>query len=45
MGYNGRIYEDPEVFRLEQFLGASPEPLPTGFVFGYGRRLRLGFAL
>lgn len=32
------VYSDPHVFRPERFLPPNPEPLPTDFFFGFGRR-------
>ncbi|ETS81249.1 hypothetical protein PFICI_06251 [Pestalotiopsis fici W106-1] len=33
------VYPEPDQFRPERFLGANPEPNPTAFVFGFGRRI------
>jgi cytochrome P450 len=33
------VYPEPDRFRPERFLGTNPEPNPTAFVFGYGRRV------
>lgn len=34
-----KVYQEPEAFRPERFLGPNPEPNPRSHVFGYGRRL------
>ena len=31
-------YPDPGVFRLERFLGETPQPDPHSVCFGFGRR-------
>lgn len=38
MSLDDTVYSDPHVFRPERFLPPNPEPLPTDFFFGFGRR-------
>lgn len=33
------VYREPEAFRPERFLGPDPEPSPSQYVFGFGRRI------
>ncbi|KAH8799626.1 cytochrome P450 [Flagelloscypha sp. PMI_526] len=35
---NSGVYPDPESFRPTRFLGPSPQPDPSDFIFGFGRR-------
>ena len=33
------VYQNPELFRPERFLGPAEEPSPYAYVFGFGRRI------
>jgi cytochrome P450 len=39
MCHDPRVYNDPEVFNPDRFMGESPEPDPRNIVFGFGRRI------
>lgn len=45
MSRDASVYEDPDDFKPERFLGLSPEALeqtdPSNYVFGHGRRCAL----
>lgn len=36
------VYREPEEFIPERFLGDNPEPEPTNYIFGFGRRVCSG---
>lgn len=37
--HDPNVYHDPMVFEPSRFLGEHPEPDPTIYVFGFGRRI------
>ncbi|GKZ33657.1 hypothetical protein AbraIFM66950_003685 [Aspergillus brasiliensis] len=45
MTHDPTIYPHPEVFDPERFLGENPQPDPSAWVFGFGRRVCPGRVL
>lgn len=37
--HDPKVYHNPDTFKPERFLGPNPEPDPTQFVYGFGRRI------